>query len=35
MNYGQLAESMHIVGIMDKLIEETFAVMDAAGYKTY
>ena len=35
MNYGQLAGSQHIVGIMNKLIEETFAVMDAAGYKTF
>ena len=35
MNYGQLAGSQHIIGIMNKLIEETFAVMDAAGYKTF
>ncbi len=35
MSYGQLTESNHFIGIMDKLIEETFAVMDAAGYKTF
>lgn len=35
MSYGELASSEHIVGIMNKLIEETFAVMDAAGYKTF
>lgn len=35
MSYGQLAGSEHLVGIMNRLIEETFAVMDAAGYKTF
>ncbi len=35
MSYGELAGSAHLVGIMDRLIEETFAVMDAAGYKTF
>lgn len=35
MSYGQLAGSAHLVGIMNKLIEETFAVMDAAGYRTF
>ncbi len=35
MSYGQLAGSPHLVGIMNRLIEETFAVMDAAGYKTF
>ena len=35
MSYGELAGSEHLVGIMNKLIEETFAVMDAAGYKTF
>lgn len=35
MSYGQLAGSAHLVGIMNKLIEETFAVMDAAGYQTF
>ena len=35
MSYGELAATEHIVGIMNKLIEETFAVMDAAGYKTF
>ena len=35
MTYGQLASSGHLVGIMDRLIEETYAVMDAAGYRTF
>lgn len=35
MSYGELASTEHVVGIMKKLIEETFAVMDAAGYKTF
>ena len=35
MSYGQLASSEHLVGIMNKMIEETFAVIDAAGYKTF
>lgn len=35
MSYGQLAGSAHLVGVMDRLIEETFAVMGAAGYRTF
>ena len=35
MSYGELSESEHLVGIMNRLIEETFAVMDAAGYRTF
>ena len=35
MSYGELAGSGHLVGIMNRLIEETFAVMKAAGYKTF
>lgn len=35
MSYGELAGSKHLVGIMNRLIEETFAVMNAAGYKTF
>ena len=35
MSYGQLASSPHLVCIMNRLIEETFTVMDAAGYKTF
>ena len=35
MSYGELASSDSLVSIMNKLIEETFAVMDAAGYKTF
>lgn len=35
MSYGELSESPHLVDIMNALIEETFAVMNAAGYKTY
>ena len=35
MSYGELAGSVHLVGIMNRLIEETFAVMNAAGYKTF
>lgn len=35
MSYGQLMGSEHLIGIMNRLIEETFAVMNAAGYKTF
>jgi 2-dehydropantoate 2-reductase len=35
MSYGELAGSEHLVGIMNQLIEETFAVINAAGYKTF
>lgn len=35
MSYGELASSDSLVSIMNKLIEETFAVMDAAGYTTF
>ena len=35
MKYGQLASSEHLVGIMNRLIEETYAVMEAAGYQTF
>lgn len=35
MSYGQLASSEHLVSIMNSLITETFAVMDAAGYQTF
>ena len=35
MKYGQLASSEHLVGIMNQLIAETYAVMDAAGYRTF
>ena len=35
MSYGELASTEHVVGIMNKLIEETFAVINAAGYKTF
>ena len=35
MSYGELAGSGHLVGILNRLIEETFAVMKAAGYKTF
>ncbi len=35
MSYGQLASSEYLVGIMNKLIEETYAVMNAAGYQTF
>lgn len=35
MSYGELADSEHLVGIMNKLIEETFRVMKAAGYTTF
>lgn len=35
MSYGQLGESKHLVSIMNALIDETFEVMSAAGYKTY
>jgi 2-dehydropantoate 2-reductase len=33
--YGKLAESPHSRAIMDAIINETFAVMDAAGYRTH
>lgn len=35
MSYGELAATEHIVDIMNDLIKETFAVIDAAGYKTF
>ena len=35
MSYGELASSEYLVSIMNSLITETFAVMDAAGYKTF
>ena len=35
MSYGQLSCSEHLVSIMSRLIEETYEVIDAAGYKTY
>lgn len=35
MSYGELGDSEHLAGIMNKLIEETFRVMDAAGYTTF
>ena len=35
MSYGELASSQHLVDIMNRMIEETFAVIDAAGYKTF
>lgn len=35
MTYGQLASSEHLIGIMNNLIDETYAVMDAAGYNTF
>lgn len=35
MSYGELAESTYARAIMDTLIEETFAIMDAVGAKTY
>ena len=35
MTYGQLASSDHLVYIMDKLIDESYRVMGAAGYKTF
>lgn len=35
MTYGQLISSEHLIGVMNKLIDETYAVMDAAGYKTF
>lgn len=35
MSYGQLMGSEHLISLMNHLIEETFAVMDAAGYKTF
>ncbi len=33
--YGKLAESLHSRAIMDAIIDETFAVMKAAGYHTH
>lgn len=33
--YGKLAESSHSRAIMDTVIDETFAVMTAAGYRTH
>ena len=35
MSYGELASSEYLVSIMNSLITETFAVMDAAGYQTF
>lgn len=35
MSYGELAGSAHLTGIMNKLIEETFEVMNAAGFQTF
>ena len=35
MSYGQLMGSKHIIAIMNQLIDETFSVMKAAGYKTF
>ncbi len=35
MSYGELANSQHLIGIMNRMIEETFAVMKAAGFKTF
>ena len=35
MSYGELASSEHLVSIMNALIRETFAVIDAAGYRTF
>lgn len=35
MSYGELSESAYAHAIMDTLIEETFAIMDAVGAKTY
>lgn len=35
MSYGELSESPNLVNIMNDLIEETFRVMNATGYKTY
>ena len=35
MSYGQLSSSQHLINIMNRMIEETFAVIDAAGYKTF
>lgn len=35
MTYGALSESEQTVAIMDKLIDEEFAVMHAAGYQTF
>lgn len=33
--YGAMSEIDNAVEIMDRMIEETYSVMDAAGYKTY
>lgn len=35
MSYGQLSETRHLISIMNALIDETFEVINAAGYKTY
>ena len=35
MTYGQLAGTDHLVGIMNRLIDETYGVMEAAGYSTF
>jgi 2-dehydropantoate 2-reductase len=35
MSYGQLCSSQHLIGIMNRMIEETFAVIEAAGYRTF
>lgn len=35
MSYGQLSSSQDLISIMNRMIEETFAVIDAAGYKTF
>ena len=35
MKYGDLASSQNLVSIMNRLIDESYAVMDAAGYKTF
>ncbi len=35
MSYGQLSSSQNLISIMNRMIEETFAVIDTAGYKTF
>ncbi|SNU09283.1 ketopantoate reductase [Lachnospiraceae bacterium] len=35
MSYGQLSSSQNLISIMNRMIDETFAVIDAAGYKTF
>lgn len=35
VSYGKLTESEHTKGLMNAMINETFAVMDAYGYKTF